>query len=905
MSYRPIQDDGQILSNTISKNKITFAPELSQGRKFLKSKQKMCKSIRRRNNKIEGFDNMGLSNSLQEPVKLNNNDEIQQLVTMQNSYDKTMDMWQSKYKDLLSQVDNNKGLYQQCLDACKKHKDRDLLTACIYGCTSGKYISSGAAYRGPPAPPLGVFSILEALGSAVVVAGILAGAVLAGPELLAIAAALAEAGEFAEMASAAAELVSAALSAAVEAGTTAAIAVSDALSALTICGPSMFGFSLDAAEFAEIFGWVSGISEADCMTIASMSFILGGATIGGLALYEQYKKTCGFSENFEDLSLANKRNVVMFLRNIPGAPRFEEIATPSAQSKLPPKPVNKNLIYYKGKEGFSGSPQAHSISSVSGKNENIYQEEGIFQQAQMGDYGPAGYKFKGKDKRNEFKKMINKKLSSNPELPGNAWLTGDGAKESATTTSEIDNVNPDGLRATMTKATDAFSTILKGLPNDPLIVQMKKADIGPDNLTETIQQLENQWRDIFDSVCEAGIKQDSEGKFAGHQQYCKSWTNMGEQENRSGYYGQLWTGDSYGNKIENGLVGKTFNLSNNSDVGSNEDKENGRSGCDIVIPSTRNSADNIGGAGYCTCVDGSTIYMDNGHPNITCNDLCYPKNIKNPGKKNLFYHDSSQWIPSVEAIDGKKGPSAFGFTPPYSMPGAEDPPWLHCGDNGGEPDQCANGMKQLGNVERMKECGSYLDRSKLPWEEQIIDDIDKFFGAKQEYPPPQYANLGRKCVYALPPGGDKPYVGPKQVEDNGFGAQIPVGYAKLASQDQLVNSCGNSKYPNLYIEILALRALEIILGNKTEVMAKVIQNSNDARVKTKLKQTQAGRTLLKSLQKYQNTYNNFQRNETKAKLLDGMVEDAKNKNLSANVNYYLWFALAISGMLIVIKNINK
>jgi hypothetical protein len=90
-------------------------------------------------------------------------------------------------------------------------------------------------------------------------------------------------------------------------------------------------------------------------------------------------------------------------------------------------------MYYHSQEGFTGSPQAHSISSVSGKTSNIYDKEGLFQSAQMGDYGPAGYKFKNGDKIDEFKQSVNKQLSSNPQLPGNAWLTGDGAKEDATT----------------------------------------------------------------------------------------------------------------------------------------------------------------------------------------------------------------------------------------------------------------------------------------------------------------------------------------------------------------------------------------------------------------------------------------------------------------------------------------
>ena len=40
-------------------------------------------------------------------------------------------------------------------------------------------------------------------------------------------------------------------------------------------------------------------------------------------------------------------------------------------------------------------------------------------------------------------------------------------------------------------------------------------------------------------------------------------------------------------------------------------------------------------------------------------------------------------------------------------------------------------------------------------------------------------------------------------------------------------------------------------------------------------------------------------------LLDGMVEDISFKKDSANLNYYLWFALAISGMLLVIKNVKN
>ena len=76
-------------------------------------------------------------------------------------------------------------------------------------------------------------------------------------------------------------------------------------------------------------------------------------------------------------------------------------------------------------------------------------------------------------------RFSNSKLSSNPQLPGDSWLTGEGAKEDAVNKSEINDINPDGVRANINNATNAFSQILKSMPNDPFIVQMQKADIGP------------------------------------------------------------------------------------------------------------------------------------------------------------------------------------------------------------------------------------------------------------------------------------------------------------------------------------------------------------------------------------------------------------------------------------------
>ena len=904
MSFSSIQDDNRILNNFSSKNKIRFAPELSQGKTYLISKNKMIKSIRRRNKKVEGFDNMGLDDSIQLPVKLESNNEINQLISMQNSYEKTIDQWNNQYNTLVHQIDNNKSLYQQCLDSCNQHEDRDLLTACIYGCTSGKYISSGATYRGPAPPPIGLLGVM--FPGSLALNGILNG-------LDSVANAFVNLFRNKDQGKKGPIPVPQFIIDAIKDGKDLAAdmkknksnnnkaigngdKIKKAMSALSISASSMFGVSVNPQKLMDSHKWSSSLTKSQILQIMNKSFMFHNKIATGYEIFNEFKKILGITANFNDLPLKEMQNMAIFLNTLPNAPNFEEIVTPLYKGSKESKPVNTKLIYYKKQEGFTGSPEEHSFSSVSGKAENIYSNEGLFQNAQMGDYGPAGYKFKDKNKIDEFKDVVNSKLSSNPQLPGDSWLTGEGAKEDAVTSQEINDINPDGVRANINNATNAFSQILKSMPNDPLIVQMQKADIGPDNLTQTMEKLENQWKGIFESVCKAGIAKDSENTFAGRQQYCKSWTNT--MEGRSGFFGDNWIVDNNGNKKDNGLIGQTFKLNNNSEIGSSSDKANSRMGCDVIIPGTRTSDSNIGGAGYCECNDGSKIYMDEGHPNITCNDMCYPDNVENKGGKNLFYHDSSLWNPTLKAIPNKTGPGAFNISPSELREGT----WLKCGENGSDPDNCPSGMQQVGNVKGMGQCGTFKDENALSLGERLADDFDPF---GTPYPIPTVTEKGRICVNPLPAGGEKPYVGPKEVEDNGMGAQIPVGYKKLSTPNEIVDACSKTNYPNIYVEILSLKALEIILGNKTKVMEKIIRNSNDARIKTQLKQSEAGRRLLKNLRKYNKTYNRFYRNQTKANLLDGMEEDIYNKKASANISYYLWFALAISGMLIVIKNIKK
>ena len=46
-------------------------------------------------------------------------------------------------------------------------------------------------------------------------------------------------------------------------------------------------------------------------------------------------------------------------------------------------------------------------------------------------------------------------------------------------------------------------------------------------------------------------------------------------------------------------------------------------------------------------------------------------------------------------------------------------------------------------------------------------------------------------------------------------------------------------------------------------------------------------------------------NEKRKNQLHGMYEDIYFKSQSANISYYIWFILAISGMLLVIKKLRS
>ena len=165
-------------------------------------------------------------------------------------------------------------------------------------------------------------------------------------------------------------------------------------------------------------------------------------------------------------------------------------------------------------------------------------------------------------------------------------------------------------------------------------------------------------------------------------------------------------------------------------------------------------------------------------------------------------------------------------------------------------------------------------------------------------------NLGRKCVVPLPPGGEFPKTELKTV-GNGMGLQIPKGYTKLPSPSELVDECKSAPYDNLYVQILKFKVLDEILNAKTKVMSEVVSQTNKGQLATKMQQSAVGRKLLRDMQKYKRLYEKFEKDKKMKNNLEGIYEDINFKSQSANISYYIWFILAISGMFLVIKKLKS
>ena len=974
MSYTSIMNDGFNMKRQMDNGSLIIDPELKQGKALLRRRSKMQKSVRIRSKDLmkEGFTNMKGSN-FQQAVVQQNNDEIQDLIGMQNAYDSTMQQWSSQYTNLVKQIKDKPEQYINCVKECQSSKDGQLLSACLFGCNTGKFVSSSALWRGPkPVPPL--FD-LEAIAAGLAVAALILAVVACPPcaaaatavcaEIASVGAtfaagmsALAEsiaafggigemiaAGEAAvsELAAtigeAAAQLVVNVMSAAssflssaagwassvslegladsafvetfgswMEAagealsqlGTYFSSLASDATAALSNIGTLFDALpSLDMSAFAGTFE-VGGAAASAGESAAASSFALNmsagelagfltaytAAGVSGIAVYAMIMESVNRPDvTWDSLSEEQQRKFVAFLMKQPGA-------TLDSSMGLSPS-ENKNLVYYHSKEGFTnpGSPpQPHLIASVS-VDGNVFNNDNSVATNTMGSIGPGGWSNRANtdDTNTNLRNKLNTMMSSKPVQAPGAIFGQKGPIESATTPQEMKSVNPSGIHSLLETSTSTFSNILKGLSNDTLVKQMASANISPEDLSKGLKQLENQWSNIFKASCSKGIgmgkNKDGTSNFTGHKQYCKSWT--GTSNGRSGYYGDKYILNSDGTKNDDKFEKSPINLYNVTSVGDQADKEAGRFGCDVAIPGTVNNG--LGGPGYCTCIDGTTIYMDAGHPTVSCNDLCNPKNIQDKGSKNLFYHNPNNWKPSILPPNSSTTTGIKAFN---QSDNTNSKPWLQCGSGGNQPPECPEGMIQdpTSGVSKQASCGTY---DSDPWWEFWRDD--------------EVNNLGRKCVVPLPEGGNIKMQGPgtSTMIDNGMGLNIPKGYKKLPTPTELTSACSDIKYANLYIEILKFRALDIILNAKTEIMGKAIDNASKGINKVKLQQSAVGRKLLRDMQKYKKTYDEFQKNSQRKNQLAGMYEDINFKSQSANISYYIWFILAISGMFLVIKKLKS
>jgi len=167
----------------LNKNSLPSAPELQQGITFLNSKNKMCKSLRRRSKLMEGFTSKS-DIDFQKAVSVENSKEMQELEEMQKSFSATMSAWSDKYNSLVKYIKNQPKEYQDCIAKCKKGKDKSDVTACLYGCNVGQFASGSTAGRAGSTPSAGVFGIfvdnLKSVSNGTVVSNLLSNATETG-----------------------------------------------------------------------------------------------------------------------------------------------------------------------------------------------------------------------------------------------------------------------------------------------------------------------------------------------------------------------------------------------------------------------------------------------------------------------------------------------------------------------------------------------------------------------------------------------------------------------------------------------------------------------------------------------------------------------------------------------------
>lgn len=524
----------------------------------------------------------------------------------------------------------------------------------------------------------------------------------------------------------------------------------------------------------------------------------------------------------------------------------------------------------------------------------------------MGTYGPTGYG-KGTDGKVQASQAINNMLASKPKKGDfNLLKQFDNTHGWNFTKGDPQQTNPSGLFSIKENATaTAAFNLSKTLSNDPLVIQMQNTNIDATNIGPYVEKLRSNWKGIFDNSCkvaiggfgnvQTGTTSVNSGPFAGHSQNCKSWVNTAED--RSGYYNtisgnQPFTVNSQG--IKQPFSATPIPLANVAPKG-----------CDAVIPGSRSSDTQLGGSGYCICADGTKAgFVDNNHASFTCNEACAPQN-KSLHKQPL-YHNTKNWKPALpyNTYHGSKTVTNAAEAASGSKASA---PFLQCGNlikqsNGtyvpGPVPECPNGMEAAPwPVSADPTCGyESWDRQRRKCEGFM--GICWFGGWVGEDRDAGSATAkGQRCRYTSPAGYNKPAV------DN-------IGkLGKLPTQSQLLDSCsggdGDTPYQNLYLDMLQLKVLGLVMQQKAAIIYKVIKESYSGSRATALKRTEVGTSILKNMKLYESSYKNYRAQQNKRHQTDGMFEDIMLKSKSTNISYYLWFALAMSGMGLVIKQLSK
>lgn len=142
------------------------ADELAQGATLLQAKKFMTKQVGKNYKLMEAFTGgiiddpvytnnevpsmpgpgyTGPMSEIQSPVTDNNQEEMDELISMENEFQQTLSQWGKLHQGTVGSIMNLPQTYKSCLDACEKSipnalaSDVDMINACKYGCNIGKY----------------------------------------------------------------------------------------------------------------------------------------------------------------------------------------------------------------------------------------------------------------------------------------------------------------------------------------------------------------------------------------------------------------------------------------------------------------------------------------------------------------------------------------------------------------------------------------------------------------------------------------------------------------------------------------------------------------------------------------------------------------------------------------------